>query len=170
MPVTFTVNRYGSVYEFVSGIDEVNGKHVQAVEKDLVIREYSATKLKTPLDSNVQITINGKPVSAAVVNAEEKHENGGWYEYTYTVAASSFAEDGYYKLEVSSTDSENGKGSGTAMYADMGLAFFKDGTNPQRLRPLVCTARSVLGQHRRRSGTHRPDRLPHQQKEKDCQG
>lgn len=131
VPVTFTVNRYGSVYEFVSGIDEVNGKHVQAVEKDLVIREYSATKLKTPLDSNVQITINGKPVSAAVVNAEEKHENGGWYEYTYTVAASSFAEDGYYKLEVSSTDSENGKVSGTAKYADMGLAFFKDGTKPQ---------------------------------------
>ena len=109
----------------------MNGKHVQAVEKDLVIREYSATKLKTPLDSNVQITINGKPVSAAVVNAEEKHENGGWYEYTYTVAASSFAEDGYYKLEVSSTDSENGKVSGTAKYADMGLAFFKDGTKPQ---------------------------------------
>ena len=131
VPVTFTVNRYGSVYEFVSGIDEVNGKHVQAVEKDLVIREYSATKLKTPLDSNVQITINGKPVSAADVKAEEKHENGGWYEYTYTVAPSSFAEDGYYKLEVSSTDSENGKVSGTAKYSDMGLAFFKDGTKPQ---------------------------------------
>lgn len=128
--VTFTVNRFGSVYEFGAGVSDINGSHVKAVDNDIVISEYSVNKLKTPLEDNVKISINGKPVSSADVKVQEEHRAGGWYKYTYVIAATSFADDGYYKVEVSSTDSESGKTSGTARYADMGLAFFKDGTKP----------------------------------------
>ncbi|MBE5872840.1 MAG: hypothetical protein E7287_00375 [Lachnospiraceae bacterium] len=111
--VTFTVNRFGSVYVYsdylVSLIKDGGqyitraGENATAIAQDLVITEYNAGKLLN--DSlSILITRDGKAldvdfdVNASGANAEAS--DSGWYEYVYTIKASNFAEDGAYKISL----------------------------------------------------------------------
>lgn len=132
-PVTFTVNRYGSVYEYVSGITEVNGKYVQKVGEELVIWEYSATELEGNNESlmkNVGIYADGSKIDASDIKVELEHQNGGWYKYIYTIPTVNFDTDAHYKVEISSESVNGVHSSNTKIQNLVAIDFFKDGTAP----------------------------------------
>ena len=109
LEVVFTVNRFGSVYvysdELVALIKD-GGQFVPSVDTDLVITEYNADKL---LENSLQILItrDGETVevdytSTPTINDQVTVGESGWYQYVYTIKASNFAQDGVYKMSLSS--------------------------------------------------------------------
>ncbi len=109
--VTFTVNRFGSVYVYdaylISLIQE-GGAYVQGLTGDLIITEYNATRLVN--DSlNIEITLDGRPIEAKYVadpvpNANVDVGQSGWFQYQYTVSKDNFKADGMYRITLSSED------------------------------------------------------------------
>ncbi len=99
--VTFSVNRNGSTYE----VDEdtkklVDRYYVQNVPNDIVIVEINADALK-----EFAVTLNGKELESGTdYTVTEDGGSGSWMKYTYTVNKELFANEGEYKLVVSSKD------------------------------------------------------------------
>lgn len=116
--VKFTINRYGSVYEYsdyLMSLIKGGGQYITieqgnelAITDDLVITEYNADKIvKDSL--NILITRDGEPVNALYKSNPEISDDveigsSGWYQYTYSIDRSNFAEDGVYKISLSSKD------------------------------------------------------------------
>lgn len=108
--IKFTINRYGSVYEYSDELADLiknGGQYVKAVENDLVITEYNADRL---LEDSLQILItrDGETVDVdfasnpANINSQVGIGESGWYQYTYTIKASNFEKDGVYKISLAS--------------------------------------------------------------------
>lgn len=126
----FTINRYGSVYEYdeylVSLIKDggqyitITGDNTAAITEDLVITEYNADRI---LEDSLEILVtrDGESVdvdyttSPSNINSQVGIGASGWYQYVYTIKASNFAEDGVYKIALTSAytanDSENNESS-----------------------------------------------------------
>lgn len=117
--VTFTVNRFGSVYVYsdylISLIKDggqyitVTGNNDAAITDNLVITEYNADRLlENSLD--ILVTRDGEVVAAdyttnpSAINASANVGDSGWFEYVYTINKDNFLEDGAYKLTISSED------------------------------------------------------------------
>ncbi len=116
--VKFTVNRFGSVYEYsdyLMTLIKDGGQYIKkgddadaAITNDLVITEYNADKLvKDSL--NITITRDSEPVKAEFKSnpvASDDVEIGasGWYQYEYVIDKKNFTEDGVYKISLSSKD------------------------------------------------------------------
>ncbi len=119
--VKFTINRYGSVYEYsdyLMSLIKDGGQYVTiedgkefAITDDLVITEYNADKIVE--DSlNILITRDGEPIDALYKSEPEINKNveigdSGWYQYVYSIDKSNFAKDGVYKISLSSKDATN---------------------------------------------------------------
>lgn len=108
--IRFTINRFGSVYEYsdeLVALIKDGGQYVQSVDKDLVITEYNADRLLQG-SLNILITRDGENVDVdftsnpANINAEVGIGESGWYQYMYTIKASNFEKDGVYKISLSS--------------------------------------------------------------------
>ena len=108
--IKFTINRYGSVYEYSDELVELikdGGQYIQSVENDLVITEYNADRI---LEGSLQILItrDGETVDVDFtsnpenINAQVGIGESGWYQYVYTVKASNFEKDGVYKISLTS--------------------------------------------------------------------
>ncbi len=107
---TFTLNRFGSVYEYSDDLVDLikdGGQYVTSVNEDLVITEYNATKiLKDSL--KLLVTRDGESVDVdytsnpANINAQASIGESGWYQYVYTIKASNFEQDGVYKISLAS--------------------------------------------------------------------
>ena len=107
---TFTVNRFGSAYEYsdelVSLIKD-GGQYIKSVDKDLVITEYNADRLLAG-SLKLLITRDGETVDAdftsnpADINTQVGIGESGWYQYVYTIKASNFDKDGVYKISLAS--------------------------------------------------------------------
>lgn len=115
---TFTVNRFGSVYEYddyLASIIKDGGQYLKkddgadaAITKDLIITEYNATGVAAG-SLMILITRNGEPTEAKftaepAASAAVTVGDSGWYQYQYTIAKENFAEDGEYRITVSSKD------------------------------------------------------------------
>ncbi|MDD7266611.1 MAG: hypothetical protein SPL15_08120 [Lachnospiraceae bacterium] len=113
----FTINRFGSVYEYDDYLLELikdGGRYLKkdgdrAVQKDLMITEYNADRL-TKDSLKINITRDGETIEAKYSSnpqlIDEKASIGtsGWYQYIYMISRDNFTEDGVYKITLTSKD------------------------------------------------------------------
>ena len=108
--VKFTINRYGSVYEYSDELVALinnGGQYIKSADNDLVITEYNADRI---LEGSLQILItrDGETVDVDFtsnpenINAQVGIGESGWYQYVYTIKASNFEKDGVYKISLTS--------------------------------------------------------------------
>ncbi|MBE5969312.1 MAG: Ig-like domain repeat protein [Lachnospiraceae bacterium] len=135
---TFTVNRYGSVYEYSDYlwrlIDD-GGAYIKNVDDDLLITEYNPSQL-VESSLNIEITKDGKPIEnpnisvSPEVNGFAPVGASGWYQYEYKIDKDNFMTDGVYKIVISSEDSTGNRPENTN-YKGMSILFRVDRTKPE---------------------------------------
>lgn len=120
----FTINRYGSVYEYSDYLAslikdggqyiKIEGNNKTAITQDLVITEYNANQI---IEDSLKIlitrdgqTIDAKYTTNPAINGDAGIGESGWYQYVYAIDQENFAEDGVYKItlasEYAASDSE----------------------------------------------------------------
>lgn len=108
--IKFTINRFGSVYEYsdeLVALIKDGGQYITSVENDLVITEYNADRI---LEGSLKIFItrDGETVDVDFtsnpenINSQVAIGESGWYQYVYTIKASNFEKDGVYKISLTS--------------------------------------------------------------------
>jgi hypothetical protein len=103
--ITFSVNRFGSVYVFADSLKAISGQYVKS-EVDVVVTETNVDSLKHDTVTLKQ-TLNGTPKDLAETtdySVAQTGGNGQWSQYTYTVKKSLFAGDGRYTVAFYSED------------------------------------------------------------------
>ncbi len=106
--IKFTINRFGSVYEYndeLSSLIKDGGQYVTSVDQDLVITEYNADKLLAN-SLKIIVTRDGEALDVdystnpSNINSQVNVGKSGWYQYIYTIKASNFEKDGEYKISL----------------------------------------------------------------------
>lgn len=118
--IKFTINRYGSVYEYsdeLVALIKEGGQFVESVEDDLVITEYNADRINEG-SLKILITRDGETVGVDFtsnpenINSQVAIGESGWYQYVYTIKAANFEKDGVYKISLTSAyDADDAKGN-----------------------------------------------------------
>lgn len=127
--IVFSVNRFGSTYALSESTEKMNGAYVQS-PTDVVIREINTDKL-----SNIKITLFKNNETITLKNGvdyviELEGGDGQWYQYTYTIFAQNFADDGVYRVTVHSEDAAGNLAENTLDTKDTEVTFGVDKTKP----------------------------------------
>lgn len=129
--MSFSVNRFGSVYTFSQDLKNIVGKYVKD-EVDVVVTETNVSALKSGA-GKVRVTRNN-----AVVDLKEgidytvtnKTVSGGWSTYVYTIPKEKFAADGKYKILFSSVDTAGNRNDNSDEEKQAAISFGIDKTAP----------------------------------------
>lgn len=103
--VTFSVNRFGSVYVFDQTLKDIEGTYIQN-EIDVKLKEVNVDSLEHD-KIKVVVDANGTPRTLEEgidYQVQESGGNGQWYQYDYTIDKSLFAGDGRYIVTLYSED------------------------------------------------------------------
>lgn len=133
--ITFTVNRFGSVYVFDDYLVSLKDAYTKEIKEKLVITEYNPDKLKE--DSlDILVTKDGAPLNnvkytvTPVINDRVKVGDSGWYQYEYEIDTENFTADGIYQLIVASEDTAGNRPE-TTNFEDGDVLFRVDNTPPE---------------------------------------
>lgn len=132
--VMFSVNRFGSVYTFDEATDALigdNGKYYTNKEQQLVITETNVDTLEF---KEITLNLNGKLTTLKEGEDYTVALDGNdatWKQYTYTLKADNFVEEGTYILTIYSED----RATNTSDNNTKGkkIEFVVDKTNPSAL-------------------------------------
>lgn len=126
--ISFSVNRFGSVYFYDIALAGIMDHSVQVLNNDLVIKEYNPSGL---IDGTAKVTItrDGTPIAAPVFEVTSDVKKTGWYEYGYVISSCNFKEDGTYEIVVSTEDKAGNLPENTN--AQNYIRFSVDTTNPE---------------------------------------
>lgn len=133
--ITFTVNRFGSVYDYNAYLSSLQDQYVQAVTRNVVITEYNPDRLVEG-SLELEITKDGTPLKnpeysvTPVINSSAPIGSSGWYQYEYEIEASNFSKDGVYRITVASED-EAGNEPETSNYEELDAIFRVDSVAPE---------------------------------------
>lgn len=101
--LVFSVNRYGSVYSFDPVTQSMRGRYLKKA-RSVTITETNVSGL---LKNSVRISL-AKDSTLVTLKASQyslKTSNDkGWSQTTYTLPASLFSSDGYYRIRLTSLD------------------------------------------------------------------
>ena len=131
--IRFTVNRFGSVYEYSDSLLNLianGGAYNQSIDEDLTFTIYNASPID-PNNVSVVITRDGRPVEAIFTVVETTADGDGWYSYLVTIDKGNFAEDGVYTVSVTTTDDADNTVENTVDNSDGDILFYVDSTAPQ---------------------------------------
>lgn len=128
---TFTVNRHGSFYVFNDALsDVVNTKYVEKADGSYTVTEYNASPLVAG-SVKIEIYRDGELVKTLTPNvATAAIGASGLYEYVYDLPAENFAQDGRYRVAVSSRDEANNESDSTKLEESL-LEFTVDSVPPE---------------------------------------
>ncbi len=132
---SFSINRFGSVYEYDSYIRWLlaGSRLVRKVEKDLIIREYNASPLESG-SQDVSITRDGQFVDEPVygLHSVENTDTGedDWNLCEYIISRDNFRQDGIYTVSIFSQD-KAGNASENIGSGKQSIRFRVDKTPPE---------------------------------------
>lgn len=126
--ITFSVNRFGSVYVLDNSTTELVDHFYSNEEQDLIITETNVDTLQFKeivysLDGNIVTLEEGSDYTV-----ESSTDEGSWKQYTYHIDKKNFATEGSYVVTIYSEDLAQNKSSNKAKGKD--LAFVIDKTAP----------------------------------------
>lgn len=103
--ITFSVNRFGSVYVFDDSLKEIAGTYVQE-EIDVRLTEVNVDSLE---HETIRVVVDANGTlrdleEGTDYTVEENGGNGSWYQYDYVIDKSLFAGDGRYIVTLYSED------------------------------------------------------------------
>lgn len=127
--VSFSVNRFGSVYTLSKELAKLIDKYAPKTE-DIVITETNPNKL-----DNIKLTLfkNGETITleeGVDFKIDILGGNGSWYRYVYTIFKNNFVDDGVYSLSIHSEDSAGNVAENTLDTKDTEINFGIDKTKP----------------------------------------
>lgn len=137
--LTFFVDRFGSVYVYSRDLVALNhtvdneGKEIatynQSAQGDLYITIYNAVPLEHD-SAKLQITCDGSTVvgqrSNAVITADTRTQDAGWYAYQIDIIEDDLRADGRYSIMLSDKDTAGN----TKTNANHPIWFYVDATKP----------------------------------------
>lgn len=129
--LVFSVNRFGSTYEFSDATSSLNNKYVNKNKvNDIIISEVNVAELTshtvTIYKDGIAIVLQqGRDYNIERISGEK------WYKYVYTIFASNFTEDGIYSIKISSVDSAGNVADNTLDTKVKNLTFAVDNTPPE---------------------------------------
>lgn len=127
--ITYSVNRFGSVYVYSQDLADMLQGYYREVEGDLYITAYNANQLVED-STKLEITCDGSVVenqkSTADLASVRQASNGGWFEYKFTLDHDDFRKDGGYEIALSDKD----EAGNTRTNSDAPVSFYIDATAP----------------------------------------
>lgn len=135
--VTFSVNRFGSNYLFSPATQALSGAFL-AEPEEVVVTEINVSGLM-PSEILVKVSANGgvRTLDPEIdYTMETSHDGALWTNNTYTLPASLFSEDGFYRVMFRSVDRAGNLSENTMDFknitrdAPAELAFAVDTTAP----------------------------------------
>lgn len=130
--VTYSVNRFGSVYVYSKDLQGMLNGYTQLEDiedKNLYIEAYNANELVDE-STKLEITCDGVALSGQLSKADvkaSKLKTNGWHAYRFKLNAKDFAKEGRYVVTISDKDSAGN----VQTNSDNPVEFFIDGTDPK---------------------------------------
>jgi len=128
--LTFSVNRFGSTFEFDEASRKLADKYISS-EQDIVLTEYNVDKHSE--DCGVFITKDSEMIELREgrdYSIEHTGGNGEWSVYKYTVYASNFGSDARYTVSVHTVDEAGNINISDSDKKKAELSFCVDKTKP----------------------------------------
>lgn len=102
--VTFSVNRFGSVYVFSDATEKLLDDYYAKEEQDLVVTEINVDTL---VNNGISYGRDGELVNlekGSDYTVKESGSDVSWKEYQYTINKENFEEEGHYTVTIDSED------------------------------------------------------------------